>query len=74
MKPPVNLGYMEIDAMEPGPEKAAQYAICGLLTDGAHHKQWCLEEVLTALGVDMDDLRQRLIHEEQCDWEPGIAP
>jgi len=33
-------------------------ALSGLLTDGGHHKQWYLEEILKALGYDLKDLRE----------------
>lgn len=48
-------------------------AIEGLMTDGAHHKQWYLEEILKAIGVDLKDLRETL-RKTDYDWEDGIAP
>ena len=39
-------------------------ASTGLHTDGAHHKQWILEQILTRLGVDLSDIT----------YEEGIAP
>jgi len=71
--PVMIMGYVEIEAMENGTEKAKEYAICGLLTDGGHHKQWCLERVLEALGLDLEIIRKEL-QAEDYDWEPGIAP
>ena len=47
-----------------------ELAISGLLTDGEHHKQWYLEQILTALGYNLDDLRK----EKGYDWDIGIAP
>ena len=49
-------------------EKATAIAVDGLITDGGHHKQWYLEQILIALGVNMDELRDTL------DWDEGIAP
>ena len=49
-----------------------QLAIDGLLTDGAHHKQWYLEQILVTLGVDLAQLAKDLGDEDY--WEPGIAP
>ena len=65
--------YDETEAMPNGPQKAIEYAIHGLLTDGGHHKQWILEEVLKALGVNLDELRVEL-QTDGYDWEPGIPP
>ena len=39
-----------------------------LQTDGAHHKQWYLEEILRALGWNVEQVR------DEEDWEEGIAP
>lgn len=53
--------------------KAKELAVSGLMTDGEHHKQWYLEEILKALGFDIGAIRQELLKEDY-DWEPGIAP
>ena len=37
-----------------------------LCTDGAHHKQWYLEQIALKLGIDLSA--------EQGTFEPGIAP
>lgn len=37
----------------------------GLLTDGAHHKQWYLEQIAGQLGIELP---------RNLDCEPGIAP
>lgn len=66
-----DVGYEEIAAMPPGVERAVQYAVCGLLTDGAHHKQWCLEEVLKSLGEDPRKIAASL---PDYSFEEGIAP
>ena len=70
----IDVGLGEVLDMEPGPEKAAQLAVYGLTTDGAHHKQWYLEQILTALSVDLDTVRRQCEELEIGDWEPGIAP
>jgi hypothetical protein len=54
-------------------EQAKDLATSGLLTDGGHHKQWYLEEILKALDVDLDELRKQL-NSDDYDWEPGIPP
>jgi len=44
----------------------------GLRTDGAHHKQWFLEEILKALGCNLEEVRQdRRVN--GYEWEEGIA-
>ena len=40
-------------------EKAKELATNGLQTDGGHHKQWYLEEILKALDVDLEELRKK---------------
>lgn len=66
-------GYAEIATLPPGTQKALEYAVCGLLTEDAHHKQWCLERVLEALGADLEKFRAHL-QAQGYDWEDGIAP
>ena len=39
-------------------EKAKDLAIDGLFTDGAHHKQWYLEQILETLGINLDQLAE----------------
>lgn len=51
-------------------QKAIDMAIEGLQTDGAHHKQWYLEEILLALDNNLDELKIKL----DIDWEESIAP
>jgi len=55
-------------------EKAQELAVDGLFTDGGHHKQWYLERVLEALGVDLQAMRLEQLQEGWMDWEEGIAP
>ena len=54
-------------------DKIKKLAIDGLCTDGGHHKQWYLEEILKALGHNLEVVR-RGVNEEGYDWEEGIAP
>ena len=59
---------------EPGLiEKLQDLAMDGLLTDGGHHKQWYLEQIMEMLGINLDRLAEefKLL---DCEWEPGIAP
>jgi len=51
----------------------ADLAIAGLLTDGAHHKQWYLEEILKVLGCDLEKIKEEL-KVKDGDWLSGIAP
>jgi hypothetical protein len=44
--------------------RVAELAGAGLTVDGGHHKQWFLEEIYKALGLDPDLIQH----------EPGIAP
>ena len=54
-------------------ELVRKLAAEGLCFDGGHHKQWYLEEILKALGVDLDAMRDEEL-EKGYDWEPGIPP
>ena len=53
--------------------KLYNLAVDGLLTDGGHHKQWYLEQILVTLGIDLDKLRESL-NVGGYDWEEGIIP
>ena len=44
-----------------------------LITDGAHHKQWYIEESLRKMGVNLEKLRKELKKENYA-WEKGIPP
>jgi len=49
---------------------AVELALHALTTDGAHHKQWYLERIVEALGIDLE-------HYENTTGfrgERGIAP
>lgn len=45
----------------------------GLNCDGAHHKQWYLEEVLKLLGYKIEDIRKEMSDAEYY-AEEGIPP
>ena len=45
-------------------------ALLGLDTDGGHHKQWALEQILINLVGGLEYARYLKEHQ----WEPGIAP
>jgi len=62
-----------IDHIKNVRKKIEDRTIDGLMTDGGHHKQWCLEQILILLGVDLEMLREKL-NQEDYDWEPGIPP
>ncbi len=44
-----------------------------LYTDGAHHKQWYLEEFGKLCGVDIDQWEKDLLITGEA-WDRGIAP
>lgn len=54
-------------------EDVKELAIDGLMTDGGHHKQWFLEQILLRLGFDLDEI-DRELSESDYMWERGIAP
>lgn len=49
---------------------AAGFALEALCCDGAHHKQWYLEQIAKELGVDLKSMAES----GEYEWEPGIAP
>jgi len=63
----------EILEMPNGVEKAREFAISGLLTDGGWHRQWYLERILEALDVDLKELQITLAIGDYV-WEKGVAP
>ncbi len=64
---------IEILEMPNGVEKAREFAISGLLTDGGWRKQWYLERILEALDVDLKELQAALAVGGYV-WEKGVAP
>jgi len=57
--------------------KAAAMIVGRGMTDGAHHKQWCLDQVLRILLTDEQyaDLVARIsAHPDCASWDVGIAP
>ena len=49
------------------------FIVEGLCTDGGHHKQWYLEQVLIKLGFDLSMVKG----ETQAlgyDWDGGVPP
>ena len=55
-------------------DEVRELGVEALFTDGGHHKQWYIEEMLKLLGVDLQAMRIEQLEEDWCDWEPGIAP
>jgi hypothetical protein len=51
-------------------DKVVEFLILGLTTDGAHHKQWALEQAFLALCED-DYVEQS---KKEFEWEEGISP
>jgi len=45
----------------------------GLINDEGPHKQWYLEQVLGAIGVDLAKLEQEL-KKQGSGWEKGTSP
>ena len=54
-------------------EEVKELCISGLLTDGAHHKQWFLEQILEKMGYNIIIVRATL-KLDGYDWESGIPP
>jgi len=54
-------------------EKIKELCINGLLTDGSHHKQWYLEEILKVLGYKLPDIKEEL-EKQDYSWKYGIPP
>jgi len=50
-----------------------QLCIDGLETDGGHHKQWYLEQILIKIGYDLEKVRKEE-QEKGYGWYYGIAP
>lgn len=42
-----------------------------LQTDGEHHKQWYLEQLMMKIGIDENEMED---YQDANDWEKGIAP
>ena len=60
-------------------EEIKDLCVDGLMTDGEHHKQWFLEEILKKLGFDLVKISRDIIEEEgedsdEYEWARGIPP
>ena len=49
------------------------------MVDGGHHKQWYLEQILVALGYDLEQVKRELwdeipAYDDGYKWEEGIPP
>ena len=58
---------------EEGNMNLKDFILEGLATDGGHHKQWYLEQILIKLGFDLEALRKEF-QGKGYDWEGGIPP
>lgn len=66
----LNKLYLEVSELRKALDPVTKALLHGLITDGAHHKQWALEQAFRALC--MDDYVDQAKAEFQ--WEDGIAP
>ena len=60
-------------------QSAIQLAFDGLMTDGGHHKQWYLEQIIQTLANEKYESLCKAAccgkdGPETYDWEEGIAP
>jgi len=55
-------------------DRIKELVISALCWDGAHHKQWFLEKIGEALGMDLEQERERLKDGPYYPWERGVAP
>lgn len=54
-------------------EEAVIHLLNGLHTDGAHHKQWDMEQALLSLvGKERVEEIKKAESEDDCYWEEGI--
>lgn len=51
-------------------QKACELALHGLTTEGQHHKQWYLEQIVRTLGINPEHFAETTGYR----WEPGVAP
>lgn len=49
-------------------ERIKDLCISGLMTDGGHHKQWHLEQILEVCGYDLKKIAREL-SDEEADFE-----
>lgn len=54
-------------------EELKELCISGLKTDGAHHKQWYLEEILKKLGFELKKVSREIVEAEAVEEneDPG---
>ena len=52
-------------------DELSEWIVSGLVTDGAHHKQWYLEKVLEEV---MGEAYVKTMRDENGEWEKGVPP
>lgn len=52
-------------------ENIMRFALEGVMTDGGHHKQYYLEQIIRELSQDKNAIKTL---REEFGWEEGIAP
>ncbi len=64
-------------------ERALEYAFTYANIDGAHHKQWCIDQMVRALCGSEEEYNKFVAEyegeedddgEKQYEWSRGIAP
>lgn len=55
-------------------EEAIQLALDAIFTDGEHHKQWYLDQIVRVLVADDEEYQKLRKDAKDYGWDEGIAP
>jgi len=55
-------------------EEAIQLALDAIFTDGEHHKQWYLDQIIRLLIADDEEYKKLRKDAKDYGWDEGIAP
>ena len=56
-------------------ENIVDFIVSGLMTDGAHHKQWYLEQILRrVINKEGIESLKETFAKRGYSWESGVAP
>jgi len=55
-------------------EQIRHLATAALYESSKHHKQWYLEKILEATGVELEEFAHEMLRANCREWEKGVAP
>lgn len=55
-------------------QRAAAVALESAWSEGSHHKQWIIDQMLCIISGEAYDTMMEYLHRAGIEWDTGIAP